>query len=49
MILNYLIFNGQADDEKRLLQRNKRLAEALGIQAALGAGAAIGGAKVSII
>lgn len=31
---------------KSLLMRNKRLADALGIRAALGAGAAIGGAKV---
>lgn len=36
---------GQESGKRKLL-RNKRLAEALGIRAALGAGAAIGGAKV---
>lgn len=36
------------EDERRVLIRNKRLAEALGIRAALGAGAAIGGAKARI-
>lgn len=34
------------EQERRLLERNKRFAEALGIRAALGAGAAVGGAKV---
>ncbi|CAM9654703.1 unnamed protein product [Ectocarpus sp. 12 AP-2014] len=36
----------EEEKEKRQLLRNKRLADALGIRAALGAGAAIGGAKV---
>ncbi|CAB1099906.1 unnamed protein product [Ectocarpus sp. CCAP 1310/34] len=36
----------EKEKEKRQLLRNKRLADALGIRAALGAGAAIGGAKV---
>lgn len=37
------------EKERRQLLRNRRLADALGIRAALGAGAAIGGAKVMFV
>ncbi|CAM9995679.1 unnamed protein product [Scytosiphon promiscuus] len=41
-----IVGSEQEEMEKRQLMRNRRLADALGIRAALGAGAAIGGAKV---